>query len=90
MTEFFFGAIGALAVVFIFGVGGAAGYLFHRRMESARRHSPAAEPLTDAQRIERQRLMDEQTAFHKLVNYSAEQAYGLNEDPAVRPTTREV
>ena len=73
-----YGALGCLACLFLVIVGVVLGWKirgvydrgFHRKAEMT-------EQEVQAQEEQRRKLKAEQTAFHVLQNYSAEQAYGM-------------
>lgn len=68
--EFLMGAVGAL-VCMAFAMGGfCAAWRLYPRL-----HTAAPEALTTEQR---QQLKEQQEAFQTLLNYSVEDAYGMN------------
>ena len=77
--EFLIGFIGALACLCLISGGFVLGWTAKKR-DLEHRQQVTAEQLTEK---ERQFLKDEQEAFNRLQNYSAEVAYNLH--PKDRP-----
>lgn len=70
---------GALLAAAALGVGAAAGWTLHRR--KVRRggiRDPTPEEAAKTREEER-RIQEETAAFHRIANYSAADAYGLND-----------
>ena len=88
MIYVFFGLVGALVGIGIFvgGIFTGIGWCQCRRefngADEVRREEPAAvEPTEDEARKlaeERERLREEQKAFHDLIGYNADVAYGIS------------
>ena len=68
--HFIIGFCGALACLGVFGLGVVIGWNVYLRV-----HSADALPAPQGQAVR-----DEQDAFRRLQNYSAEDAYGLNQE----------
>jgi len=72
MTEMLLGAAGALVALMLLGIGFAVGW-------KASRWATGGNGRTEeSSEEERRRLMAEQKAFHQIMNYNAETAYGMN------------
>ena len=70
---FLLGMAGALLCVALAGLGFYFGWKTYPRV-----HRAEAPSLTQE---ERQKLIDQQEAFRMLMNYSVEDAYGMNSAP---------
>lgn len=71
--SFLLGMAGALLCVALVGLGFYFGWQMYPRL-----HRAEAPALSQE---ERQKLMDQQEAFKALMNYSVEDAYGMNTTP---------
>jgi hypothetical protein len=79
MIEILLGFAGALALVILLFCGGLLGWFAHKTF--IEHTTPAAEPLTEK---ERKKMVEEQQAFRQMQSYSAEQAYGMNNDDYIQ------
>jgi hypothetical protein len=71
--EFIYGFLGALLCLALFIGGSLAGWKARAREEQQKRPAPV-----QANEVTRQKLIAQQEAFHRVQNYSVEDAYGLN------------
>ena len=71
-TGFLFGFAGMAAALGIFGGGAVFGWQLHK---AAGKGPVTARTLSPE---EEKRLREEQEAFHRLQNYTVEDAYGIN------------
>lgn len=79
MIEILLGFVGALVLIGLLAAGGLLGWFAHKTfMEHT---TPAAEPLTEK---ERKKMVEEQQAFRQMQSYSAEQAYGMNNEDYIQ------
>jgi hypothetical protein len=69
-----YGALGAVLVLLLFGLGVFAGYKIRVKIEAheASKLPPPATPEEE----ERRRLIEDNKAFRTLANYNADMAYG--------------
>lgn len=75
MGNILYGALGAIIVIGLF----AAGVYFGRRYKPDSPQAPeVAKGPTPEEEKELRRLTEEQQAFGRIVNYTVEDAYGMN------------
>lgn len=77
MSDFFYGVLGMLCTMLLFGCGVALGWRLHIRYQE----KTAAALKTELTEQEKRRQKEEAQAFGQLTNYSPELAYGI-----VKPT----
>lgn len=75
--HFIIGFCGALACLGVFGLGVAVGWNVCLRVRNSADALPAPQGASGGQAVR-----DEQEAFRRLQNYSAEDAYGMNQEDA--------
>lgn len=73
MIEFLCGIIGAVMLIGSFVLGAD----FGRKTAAKPEPAPLSDAEKAAQMAERQRLIDEQSAFDRLMGYNVSQAYGI-------------
>lgn len=86
MTSIFLGLMSAGVGLFLFAAGVYVGRKFFRRAEPVAPEMAGAclgedDEDPEAVRSQRERLMEEQRAFHDLLGYNASVAYGVNSAP---------
>ena len=79
MLNFLFGFLGALAAAALVSAGVALGWKLRKEYE--KRMKPEIEPPTER---ERRLMIEQQEAFRRLQNYTAETAYGIGQDDTLR------
>lgn len=75
---FVYGMIGALCVIAVFIGGAAAGWYTRGQLEKAK--TPEKAELEKLGEKERERLIADQEAFHKMMNFNIDAVYDTLED----------
>lgn len=76
MTYVFYGALGMLAVLGLLLGGAALGWRARGAWQERTRQAAVKEATEEERRV----LAEQQRAFEGMLNYSADQAYGMNKD----------
>jgi hypothetical protein len=80
LLQFLYGFLGAMFCIVLFFAGVLVGW----KVKDADAERRSVKPVDPPQEAERQRLIEQQQAFHRIQNYSVEDAYGMNEDPVAK------
>lgn len=78
MESFIFGCIGAIAVIFLFGIGVSCGIWYARKKSNVPvvEHEMTKDEAEQVM-VERRRMVAQQKAFQAMQGYNAEHAYGI-------------